>query len=506
MNRTKHSINNSVWGFIYRFIHMLFPVIFRAIIIREIGAAYVGLNGLFKSILEVLNLSELGFGSAVVFMMYGPVARKDAVTINRLLALLRKIYRYVGMLMLAVGVALIPFLRFLVKNDTGVEVNIYLLYGMYLFYTVMSYWMYAYRSTLFTAHQEYDISFKIEVACGLVMYTLQFIVLLATRNYYLYLAVFALMIIPQNLLYKVVSEKRYPEYRCEGKPTQQEIDTIKTKIGALFGHRIGNTVIFSIDSIIISAFIGVSILTKYDNYNYILAAIVTLITVFRTSLLASVGNKLVLDSMDSCYSLFKWLSFLWLGLVGWCTTCLISLYQPFISIWVGEEFLFPIEVVACISLYFYVWQFRQMGLIFKDAAGLWERDKAKPYIGMTLNAVFSIIFVKVTHSILGVLIPTMAILILMYYPWENRILFKYLFKRSSREYILLAFRFILTSLAAMGLTFLLNLSIPLSGIPAILVRGVMCVVIMPSLYLLFNLGTEQSRTAIETAKKLLFRR
>ena len=501
MNRTRHSIQNSIWGILFRLLHMVFPVLFRAIIIRQIGAEYVGLNGLFKSILEVLNLSELGFGSAVVYMMYKPVAEDDKVTINRLLALLRKIYRLIGLIMLIVGVALIPFLNFLVKNDTGADVNIYLLYGMYLFHTVMSYWMYAYRSSLFTAYQEYEVSYKIEVACWVVLYLLQFVVLMTTKNYYLSLAVSALMIIPQNLLYKVVSERRYPGLRCEGTPTKEEIDTIKTKIGALFGHRIGNTVIFSIDSIIISAFIGISILTKYDNYNYILAAVVTLITVFRTSLLASVGNKLVTDSMDNCYSLFKWLTFLWLGLVAWCSTCLISLYQPFISICFGEEYLFPIGIVACISLYFYVWQFRQIGLVFKDAAGLWERDKLKPYIGMTLNAVFSILFVKVTHSILGVLIPTMAVLILMYYPWENRVLFKYLFKRSSREYALLASRFILTSLAAMALTFLLNQSIPLSGIPAILVRGIVCVAVMPALYLLLNLGTDQSRAALGLAKK-----
>ena len=506
MSRTKHSIYNSVWGLIYQFIHIVFPVVCRVIIIREIGAAYVGLNGLFRSILNVLALSEMGFGSTVVYMMYKPVAEGDHETLNRLLALLRKIYRYIGLIMLLAGVALIPFLKFLVKNDTGADVNIYLLYGMYLFHTVMSYWMYAYRATLFAAYQEYEVSYRIQVFCWIVLYLLQLVVLVITKNYYLYLAVFALMIIPENLMYKVVSERRYPGLHCEGTPTREEIDTIKTKISALLGHRIGNTVIFSIDSIIISAFIGISILTKYDNYYFVFSAVSTLVMVFSSSIAASVGNKLVTDTRERTYELFKWLTFLWFGLVAWCTACLMSLYQPFISVFFGEEYCFRIGIVICISLYFYVCQFRTIGIVFKDAAGLWEKDKLKPYIGMTLNAVFSILFVKFTGSILGVLIPTMAILVFLYYPWEIHYLFSSLFMRGSREYVGLVLRFAATSLCAVAITFCINQYIPLSGILAMLARGIACVMVMPVLYLLLNLGTEQGKTAVGAAKSILKRR
>ena len=160
MNRIGHSIKNSIWGLMFRVLHMFFPVITRAIIIHRMGVAYVGLNGLFTSILSVLNLSELGFGAAVVYMMYKPIIENDKSTIRALLSLLRKVYRIIGIVMLAIGVLLIPFLKFLVKNDTNTDVNIYILYGMYLFHTVMSYWMFSYKSSLFTAHQETDMRLK----------------------------------------------------------------------------------------------------------------------------------------------------------------------------------------------------------------------------------------------------------------------------------------------------------------------------------------------------------
>lgn len=503
MNRTKHSMRNSIWGIIYRVLHMVFPVIFRAIIIREIGAAYVGLNGLFKSILEVLNLTELGFGSAVTYMMYKPIAIGDKKMINRLLVLLRRVYRIIGLVVLCAGVAIIPFLDILVKNDTGADVNIYLLYGMYLLHTVLSYWMSAYRSTLFTAHQEQEVIYKIGVVCTIVQYAFQIVALYVTKNYYIYLSIFAIMIIPENLLYQYVSKKKYPDLRCEGNPTEEEKGTIRIKIGSLLGHRIGNTVIFSIDSMVISAFIGLSILTKYDNYNYILTAIVSLMTILMTSVLASVGDKLTTDSLDDIYSLFEMLSFLWIGLIAWCSTCLMSLYQPFITIWVGSDYLFPIEVVICIALYFYVWQFRQIGLVFKDAAGLWERDRLKPYIGMITNIISSILFVKITGSILGVLIPTMVILVFIYFPWETRVLFQNLFKKSAKDYIRLLLRFIGSSLVAAFFTFFVSCCIQIQGVIGIVVKGCACVIIMPTVYILLNFNTDQFKRSMELMYRLL---
>lgn len=506
MNRITHSIKNSLWGIIYRVLHMIIPVVFRAIIIKSLGVAYIGLDGLFKSILNVLTLTELGFGTAVIYMMYKPIAEEDYKTINRLLALLKRVYKWIGALVLLVGVILIPFLRFLVKNDTGVEVNIYLLYSMYLFHTVLSYWMYAYRSTLFAAHQEYEITYKILVVCSVVQYIIQAVVLYCFKNYYLYLAVFALMIIPENILYKVFSEKRYTNARCEGEPTKEEIETIKIKIGALLGHRIGNTVIFSIDNIIISAYIGVSILAKYDNYNLILLSLVSLLSVIYSGIMASVGNKIQLDTTEDIYSLFKRLTFLWNGLIGWATACLLALYQPFIALWVGEGMLFSESIVICISLYFFVWQFRQIGLIFKDAAGLWEKDKMKPYIGMISNVALSILFVKKTGSILGVLIPTMCILLMIYYPWEIHILFKYLFKRRASEYILMAVRFSVSSIMSVFISYYAVSRITLFGISGIIVKGLVCTLVTSACYLLFNSTTIQLKETVQIGLRFLIKK
>ncbi len=497
MNRSDHTIQNSLWGLIYRLLHMVVPFFLRAVIIRQIGAEYIGLDGLFKSILSVLNLSELGFGAAITFMMYRPVAEGDKVAIRQLLTLIRRVYRWIGLIILTAGLLMIPFLRFLVKNDTGANVNIYLLYGMYLFHTAVSYLMFAYRSSLFSAHQRRDLISKVNVACTIVQYALQILILFTTKNYYLYLLVFALMIVPQSLSYYLVSKKVFPDLYCEGAPTKEQTKTAGGKIGALLGHRLGGTLIVSIDDIIISAFIGISLLTQYDNYMYIMKSVVTLVGILLTSSVASIGNKLQKDSVDNAYQLFLRMSFLWIGLIGWCSTCLLSLYQPFIRLWVGEKYLFSEGIVVCMALYFFIWQFRNMGTNMKSAAGLWEQDWAKPYVGMILNTVFSILFVKFTGSILGVLLPTMVILGGIYFPWETHVLFKDLFERSSREYVLLVLRSVVTILVSMFSVYLLIRRIPDAGISWFLLRILICAVLPPALYLALNMNSPHARQAVQ---------
>lgn len=58
------------------------------------GVEYLGLNSLFTSILQVLNLAELGVGSAMVYSMYKPIAENDKSTICALLKLYKNTIFY----------------------------------------------------------------------------------------------------------------------------------------------------------------------------------------------------------------------------------------------------------------------------------------------------------------------------------------------------------------------------------------------------------------------------
>ena len=65
--RTKNAKRNVIWSWLNRILTLLIPFAMRTIILYTLGNLYLGLGSLFSSILQVLNLAELGVGSALAF-------------------------------------------------------------------------------------------------------------------------------------------------------------------------------------------------------------------------------------------------------------------------------------------------------------------------------------------------------------------------------------------------------------------------------------------------------
>ena len=126
-SRTKNALRNMIFGFFNKFVVLLFPFIIRTVIIKTLGSEYLGLNSLFISILQVLNLAELGFSAAIVYSMYKPIAENDTKTICALMNLYKKIYRVIGFTVMAIGLFLLLFLKFFIKGAYPTDINIYYL-------------------------------------------------------------------------------------------------------------------------------------------------------------------------------------------------------------------------------------------------------------------------------------------------------------------------------------------------------------------------------------------
>ena len=157
LERTANAKRNMVFGFLNRFVSLAMPFINRTVFIYILGAEYLGLNSLFASILQMLSLAELGVGGVIVYHMYEPIARNDRGAICALLRLYRKIYRVIGSVILLVGLLLIPFLPQLIHGDVPDGVNLYLVYGLYLLNTVISYWFFIYKASIPNAFQRADL-------------------------------------------------------------------------------------------------------------------------------------------------------------------------------------------------------------------------------------------------------------------------------------------------------------------------------------------------------------
>lgn len=212
-SKTENSFRNMFWGIMNKILVMFWPFLIRYLMIRKIGIEYLGLSSLFSSILQMMSLAELGFGSAMVYAMYKPIAEGNVSEINALLGLYKRVYRWIGLIIFVIGISLIPFLPYLVNGSYPENINIYILYLIYLLNTACSYWLFAYKSSLFTAYHRIDITSKITGIVNMLMYIMQCCALLFVQNYYMYTIAIPLATIVSNIITDFWARKMFPELK-----------------------------------------------------------------------------------------------------------------------------------------------------------------------------------------------------------------------------------------------------------------------------------------------------
>ena len=385
IERTKNTLRNIIFGFGYRLLNIILPFISRTAILYILGEQYLGLSSLFTSILSFLSLADLGVGGAMVYSMYKPIAENDTKTIRALLNLYLKFYRIIGTVILVLGLCLIPFLKVLVHEELPGDVNIYVLYILYLINTCLSYWLFAYKSALLQAYQRNDVESKIAMVITPLSYIFMLGALFLTHNYYAYVIWLPFFTIVTNLVRMIYVNKYFPELRPQGHISQELRASIVKKVTALLGTKLNTVVLNAADNIVMAAYFGLTTIGIYGNYYYIMSSIIGFLGICYSAMTAGLGNSIALESVDKNYNDFMKFSFINSWLVGWCTICLVCLYQPFMYLWAGKDLMFPFYIVLEFGLYFYVYQIRKIPVTYKDAAGIWWEDRFRPYVSMIVQ-------------------------------------------------------------------------------------------------------------------------
>ena len=305
LDRKKNATRNIIFGIILKAYQIIVPFIMRTVMIYIMGVQYLGLNSLFTSILQVLNLAELGVGSAMIYSMYKPIAEDDNARICALMGLYRSYYRVIGIVIAVIGGILTPFIPRLISGDVPDDINIYVLYLLNLGATVLSYWLFAYKNSILQAHQRTDVVSKVTLATNTIQYVFQILVLCLLKNYYWYVIVMLLTQAITNIATAIIADKLYPEFKPSGKIPVKEVEKINQRIKDLFTAKLGSVVIGSADTIVISTFLGLTSLAIYQNYYFIMNSICGFITVIFTAITAGIGNSLVTESAEKNYNDFR---------------------------------------------------------------------------------------------------------------------------------------------------------------------------------------------------------
>lgn len=432
IERTKNATRNIIFGVILKAYQIVVPFLMRTAMIYLMGVQYLGLNSLFTSILQVLNLAELGVGSAMIYSMYKPIAEDDDTTICSLMKLYRTYYRIIGLVIAIIGCVLTPFIPKLISGGVPKGLNIYILYLLNLGATVLSYWLFAYKNSILQAHQRTDIVSKVTLVTSTIQYALQLFVLWAFKNYYLYAIVMLAIQALTNISTAFVADRIYPQFKPQGKLPKQEVAKINGRIRDLFTSKIGAIIVNSADTIVISAFLGLTALAVYQNYYFILTSITGFVTIVFSAVTAGIGNSLVVETKEKNFRDLNVFTFIICWIAGFCSCCFLNLYQPFMEIWVGKDLMLDFSIVICFVIYFYVCEVNQLLNTYKDAGGIWHEDRFRPLVTAIANLGMNLVMVQF-WGLYGIILSTVLSMLLIGMPWLFHNLFTTMFEKKNMK-------------------------------------------------------------------------
>lgn len=504
-SRTQNTKRNIIASYALMLLQVVFSFVSKSAIIYSLGSEYLGISSLFNSVLTVLNVAELGFTTSVVFFMYKPIADNDNDRVCALLAYLRQVYRYVGIAILTLGIFTGIFLPFWIHGDVPKDINVYVVYILYLINTAISYFLAAHKTALLTAVQRLDLTKLAGCVVTVVQYIFQLISLICFHNYYMFVGAMILGTALTNVFAAYISKRKFPQFVCKGTISNNDKKEILNKVKGLLICNISIVTYSTLDNIVISSFIGLTAVAIYSNYMTIYKAVNQLVVMIRSAMQASVGNSVAKETLSkNLYDVYQW-QFLFSIIATWCATCMMCLYQPFMKMWMGKDLLLPLTDVILIVVWFSIDIVQQAHFLYITGSGLWNELRYSYIFNTCFNLLLNFLLGKLI-GITGVLIASLVTCIISGTFWQCIIIFKCYFKSSAKRYILIQLKYLFFSTIIVAIAYEGTSLIVLQGIIDIVVKFVVCTIMAIALIILLYHKEEYFDNTILLLKRIIKKR
>lgn len=487
-SRLGNTLRNFKFGAAAQLVVTLLGFVSRTVFIRVLGMEYSGVNGLYTSILDVLSLTELGLADVVIYSLYKPLAERDTDRLAALMGYYKVIYRYIAFAVGVIGLCLVPFLRVLVKSQID-RFHLVLYYLMFLANSVCSYLL-VYKASIIQADQKRYLISKYNMLFKLLATLLQIVLLLVLRNFTVYLSIQIGMTVVNNLYVSRKADRLYPCLREKRELPKEEKKAIFRDVRHMFSYKAGGQLLTGTDNLYISSMISTATVGIYDNYTMIQTMVVTAFTnTLNQAVLGSIGNLNATGTQEQKKRIFDVYSLVFSWITTFCALSLLALYNPFIRIWAGEDWLLPMSTVAVICLNYFLPNVLTPVWSYRNTTGLFRETRDILLYAAGINLVLSY-FMGLRWGLTGILAATAVSRVLTSFWYEPYLLHKRIFGCSSIP-------FFLRQGACLGIVVLsfaaITLVSSLCGLGVwadFFLRGVLCLVIPNGLLLALNFRTE----------------
>lgn len=430
--RFKKNTRNIAFSLISQIIIVLFEALARRFFLQIFASEYLGLGSTFSSILNILSFAELGIGSAIVFSLYKPIAENNQTKIRSYMKVYRNTYLIIGSIVLVFGAALTPFLNIFVKEMPNIP-HVQLIYLLFVFQSGVQYF-FSYKITFLNANQQNYIFQRMQIIASFVKLGLQILSILVFKNYFMYLGSAIVVVVALDVVCSIYVNKKYPFIKGKAeKLEKEEIDRLKKNVFALLLYRVGNTLLVTIDTIVISKMLGVIPAAIYANYHLIITYSDTFFVTVLGTITPSLGNFMVGANADKKRELFKRLQ----NIYSWITTLIgvgmIVCFNPLVSSWLGDEYLLDQSIVVMLVISLSLTNFQRPCSLIRDANGLFWYGKLRPLIMAIINVIASVILTYF-FGMIGVVIGTIIAKLSTFVWYDPYIVYKHVFIKGLPEY------------------------------------------------------------------------
>lgn len=390
--RVHKSILNAEVNLLFYFLSLFLAFFSRKIFLDNLGAEFIGLTGTLNNILGYLNLAELGIGSCISYFLYKPLQSNDRESINEIMSVFGFLYRCIGYVMLAGGIIISLFFPiFFGGKGVGLAI-VYFSFFSFLGSSLIGYFI-NYRQILLSADQKkYVVTLYLQSAT-LIKTALQIFLAYYYKNYYVWVAIEFLFGIIACIILNIKINKEYPwlnTNKNSGRQLLKKYPDILKKTRQIFIHRLKTFITEKSDELFIFAFVSLKMVAYYGNYTMIIAKISLLFSSVLDSFGAGIGNLIAEGNKKNIMKVFWELNTIMHFVAGVMFFSIFHFLEPFISIWLGPEYVLGRDILLLLCIIRYFNASRVIVQVFSSAHGLFA-DVWAAWTELAINIIITII-------------------------------------------------------------------------------------------------------------------
>ena len=422
-SRIRKTLLNARVNLIFYFLTLSLSFFSRKIFLDGLGADFIGLTGTLGTLLGFLNLAESGVSAAIAVVLYAPLLERNQIKINEIVSVLGYLYKIIGIIIIATGVVLSCFFP-LIFSNTELEFSIiYLTFYSFLTSSLIGYFI-NYKQVLLSADQRNYVVAAYSQTASIFKILLQMTLAYYTGNYYLWVIIELVFGILYSIILNWKIKQVYPWLNADiklGKGLSNKYPEIMRYTKQLFIHKIGSVVYNQVTPFLVYAFASLQAVAYYGNYTLVTSKLGSLLGNFLGSTNASVGNLIAEGDKPKILKVYWELMSIRIFFVAFSTFAMYHLLPPFISLWLGDEYVMSEALLVLVLISYALAIIRGVTEEFSIGYGLFS-DVWSPFVEAAILIIVAIVGGNL-WGLEGTLLGSIVSTLLIIYIWKPYFLF-----------------------------------------------------------------------------------